>query len=388
MSAEAHKEAFFSPAMKFHMKDHNVTLQTLNREAKGVYLTLESFEPTAGAWTGMPVIKADTHPDMNFFDINPEEALKAVNGSIVGEVAEPHISMTGHPTLESVLVLKDEAGLEALINQGNLSISTGFHCQKQEDIANQYGNAYASTKGPVQPHHVLLFIETPNPKSTPGDKGAAFHNTAEDDALRLEAQDYISKGVRRLEFLNQKHDSMVTKMVNEITHQDPPPPAVAPPPPAPASPAAAVQAAAETAVLAEEAVSEVIAAAVPLDLVTMGEQLAVALARIKELEALLAEASATVVTMKGEKADDEWRQVKEFLPPGMVHTEETEKAVRAEWVKDPHKVSMQAMTFMATGEVPGEKSGDAFTMGPQAKTGHRATVGVWDAVKGEFVDAL
>ena len=388
MSAEAQKEAFFSPAMKFHMKDHNVTLQTLNREAKGVYLTLESFEPTAGAWTGMPVIKADTHPDMNFFDINPEEALKAVNGSIVGQVASPHIDMTGHPTLESVLALKDEAGLEALINQGNLSISTGFHCGKQEDLTNQYGNAYASTKGPAIPHHVLVFIETPDPKHTPGDKGAAFHNTADDDALLLKAQDYISKGVRRLEYLNQKHVAQVTKMANEITHQDPPPPAVAPPPAAPAAPAAAVQAAAETAVLAEEAVKEVIAAAVPLDLVTMGEQLANALARIKELEALLAEATATVVTMKGEKADDAWREVKEMLPPGMVHTAETEKEVRAEWEKDPHKISMTAMTFMATGEIPGEKSGDAFTMGPTKKTAHRATVGVWDAAKGEYVDAL
>ena len=395
MSAEAQYEAFFSPAMAFNLKDHDVTLQTLNREAKGVYLTLESFEPTVGAWAGTPVIKADTHPDMNLFDINPDEALKAVNGAIVGKVAEPHINMTGHPTLESVLSLKDEAGLEALINKGNLSISTGFHCLKQEDVTNQYGNAFASTKGPVKPHHVLLFIETPDPKSTPGDKGAAFHNKEGDEALRQEANAFIMMGVRRLDYLNLKHNTLVAKMTNEITHQEPAtpvvataPPAVDPPPAAPTPAPVAVQAAAETAVLAEVAVADVIEALGPLDLETMGKKLAEAHARIKELEALLAEASVTMNTLLAEKADDAWREVKEFLPAGMVHKEEDEKKVRAEWEKDPHKVSMTAMTFMATGEVPGEKSGEAFTMGPKPKTAHRATVGVWDAENDKFVDAL
>lgn len=395
MSAEAQVEAFFSPAMKFNLKDHDVTLQTLNREAKGVFLTLESFEPTVGAWAGTPVIKADGHPDMNLFDINPDEALKAVNGTIVGEVAEPHINMTGHPTLESVLSLKDEAGLEALINQGNLSISTGFHCLKQEDFANQYGPAFASTKGPVTPHHVLLFIETPEAKNTPGDKGAVFLNTRDLTELRQQANEFIMMGVRRLNYINDIADSVVTKMTNEITHQEPAtpvvetaPPAVDPPPAAPMPAPVAVQAAAETAVLAEEAIAEVITAALPLDLATMGKELAKAMARVKELEALLAEAMATMNTMLADKADDAWREVKEFLPPGMTHKEEDEKKVRAEWEKDPHKVSMTAMTFMATGEVPGEKSGEAFTMGPKPKTAHRATVGVWDAKKSEFVDAL
>lgn len=395
MSAEAQYEAFFSPAMSFHLKDHDVTLQTLNREAKGVFLTLESFEPTVGAWAGTPVIKADGHPDMNHFDINPDEALKAVNGAIVGEVAEPHINMTGHPTLESVLSLKDEAGLEALIDKGNLSISTGFHCMKQEDFANQYGNAFASTKGPVKPHHVLLFIETPDPKNTPGDKGAAFHNMDGVEALRQEANAFIMMGVRRLNYINEKADSVVTKMANEITHQEPAtpvvpaaPPATDPQPPAPVPAAAAVQAAAETAVLAEAAVADTIEALGPLDLETMGKKLAEAHARIKELEALLAQSTVTMNTLLADKADDAWREFKEYLPVGMVHKEEDEKKIRAEWEKDPHKVSMIAMTFTATGEVPGERSGEEFTMGPKPKTAHRATVGVWDAAKGEFVDAL
>jgi hypothetical protein len=128
-------------------KKHDVILQTLDTDLNGLYYAKKPFQDSIESWDKLPLIFAQEHPDADLFESNPAEALKAINGKVVGSVKNPYTSLTGHPTLMSELDITNKM-VDALIDAGKASISTAFYYKMDN-------NAIIS----VRPNHVLIFEE-------------------------------------------------------------------------------------------------------------------------------------------------------------------------------------------------------------------------------------
>lgn len=193
---------------------HDAILHLLNRKVGEDYLPVEPFEATIEDWNGIPLIFAPKHIDFSCSlpaqeDTNLQAYLAAVEGTIVGELSESRIEQAGRPKLmarfnfgEETASRLFEAGLidestyqasidaipvcQQLVDEGKLSLSSAF-CAPDD------GNG--SITGKVRPNHVLLFEETE--KSQPKDKSAVILNQMEADMEKFEnAGKVISSGNR------------------------------------------------------------------------------------------------------------------------------------------------------------------------------------------------
>jgi hypothetical protein len=143
--------------------EHDAILQTLDREVGGVYLPSAAFSRSVSAWDGIPLVYARDHPDMKLFDENPEAALAAVDGRIVGTLKDPRVETAGHPRLMGKLVFTDPS-MHTCVNMGKLSLSTSFWARKNSD------GIFES----IRPQNVLVFRETEYDK--PRDPGTWILN--------------------------------------------------------------------------------------------------------------------------------------------------------------------------------------------------------------------
>lgn len=149
----------------------NSIIQVLNRwipneeDPNANYFDVEGFLPTAQNWTGTPIIYAQWHPDLKLFRDQPDAALTAVNGRIVGVVTNSWIEQQGHPRLMASLQINDSECI-SLWDQGKLSLSTGFFCKK--DPFSKY------IVGSIEPNHILVFAE--DQFNMPKDRGSMIMN--------------------------------------------------------------------------------------------------------------------------------------------------------------------------------------------------------------------
>jgi hypothetical protein len=109
----------------------------------------ESFFPQAvfgqnpEAWNGTPVVYCSDHPDMTLFNKDPEAALHAVSGRVVGSVKNARIE---DGRLKATVDIQD-ADCENMQKNGRLGISTGFFASKKDGVVTAN----------VRPQHVLVF---------------------------------------------------------------------------------------------------------------------------------------------------------------------------------------------------------------------------------------
>lgn len=151
---------------------HDSILQVLNRRYhNGIYYADEAFEPSVDQWEGIPLVyvpKGMPHPSLKGFEEAQEEELKKIQGRIVGRATNPNLTKTGHPRLNSKLVVEDEE-VKSLIREGRLSLSTGFWSKVKD----------SRLVGPVVPNHILLFEEDAN--NMPVDRGSMIMNKEESE---------------------------------------------------------------------------------------------------------------------------------------------------------------------------------------------------------------
>jgi hypothetical protein len=167
---------------------HDAILQVLDRKIGNLYFPKEHFEPTVDRWNGIPLVFAVNHPDLFTIKRNDmEEALKKVNGAIVGEVTGARLDLKGHPKLRATMqkgfltasklyhagkISKQTfdrtraalAEIEKLLAAGKLSLSTAF-------LAPDDGVRLTDA---VHPDHVLLFPE--DMQNVPVDLGSGILN--------------------------------------------------------------------------------------------------------------------------------------------------------------------------------------------------------------------
>jgi len=151
--------------------EHEAILQTLERKSNGLYLPLDSYDPTIEEWKGIPLIYAQHHPDPDAFDKDPEAELQRIGGRLVGTCNDAWIDRTGHPRLMGALGVTDQE-VEDGIEDGNISLSTGLrNLRPKGDRLDEE----------ARPHHILLFKE--GGKTMPGDLGTFILNQKERDDM-------------------------------------------------------------------------------------------------------------------------------------------------------------------------------------------------------------
>jgi cation transport regulator len=192
MDADTSIEVFSNAIRNTGQTFENTTVQTLNRwipdEKEGHYFEQGAFEQNPLDWEGIPVVLASDHPDLKTFETDPETALTAVDGSIVGEIKRPRIEVEGHPRFMSALVLNIEKAEQlfeegkiskeqlerskadipraiALWESGRLSESSAFFAK---------ADASRHLTGGIRPNHILVFEE--DMKNHPRDKGTLIAN--------------------------------------------------------------------------------------------------------------------------------------------------------------------------------------------------------------------
>ena len=287
---------------------HDSILQTLNRVIGGFCFKTEVFANSISEWEGIPLIFANQHPDMTLFSSNPQAALKKVDGEIVGAVSNPHIATEGHPRMMGELTNTNQE-VAKLIDNGEASISTGFtgtHDGKK-------------TVTEVIPNHVLIFKE--DAENMPKDHGAFILNKQEfyghifdTEVLNMEDNKKLSE---EIVVANKKIGDMASKLdiVNKAKDD-------------------------LTATVTEkDGLLEVANKTITERDATIEDKVKT----IKEFEQK--EADALVA-----KREDQWKTIKEGIPPGFTHKEEDEKILRAEWESDPHAFSVKMLEFKQKAE--------------------------------------
>lgn len=159
---------------KAETQSHDAILHGLDRQVGNLFFGRGPFEPTIGAWDGIPIVYAQSHPDPRVFKgAGIAEQLDLINGAIIGETSHSRIELAGHPKLmlkknytaetaerlfnEGLITEEQLNRSKAAINQaldlwqsGKLSHSSGFICPDDG----------IQLTGVVTPNHILDFEET------------------------------------------------------------------------------------------------------------------------------------------------------------------------------------------------------------------------------------
>lgn len=169
--------AIIANAEFLSIESHNAILQTLERwipgyaQGKGkegaIFYSREPFERNIADWNGIDLIFAEQHPNMVLYAKNPAQALKEIDGKVVGKLSNARIEVAGHPRQMGEVEINDKEA-QSLYEEGKLSLSTGFFCPVNTDF---------ELEGELTPNHVLLFREDEN--NLPKDKGAFILNKEE-----------------------------------------------------------------------------------------------------------------------------------------------------------------------------------------------------------------
>ena len=161
--------------------EHEAILQTLERKSNGLFLPLDSYDPTVEEWKGIPLIYAQKHPDVGAYDKDPEAELKRINGRLAGTCNDAWIDRTGHPRLMGTLGITDQE-VEDGIEDGIISLSTGLrNLRPKGDRLDEE----------ARPHHILLFRE--GGKDMPGDLGTFILNQKERDGMAEDDKELLAR---------------------------------------------------------------------------------------------------------------------------------------------------------------------------------------------------
>lgn len=161
--------------------EHEAILQTLERKSNGLFLPLDSYDPTVEEWKGIPLIYAQKHPDVEAYDKDPETELKRIGGRLAGTCNDAWIDRTGHPRLMGTLGVTDQE-VEDGIEDGIISLSTGLrNLRPKGDRLDEE----------ARPHHILLFRE--GGKDMPGDLGTFILNQKERDGMAEDDKELLAR---------------------------------------------------------------------------------------------------------------------------------------------------------------------------------------------------
>ncbi len=332
---------------------HEAILQTLNREIGGYCFPVDAFTNSVDAWSGIPVIYADDHPDMALFDEDQAAALEQISGEIVGSINKPHIATDGHPRLMGQLKNKNQSVAE-LITAGKASISTGFRgtANEKKQIVD------------VVPNHVLIFKE--DSENMPKDHGAFILNKT-DYIEFMNAGEILNSNTSHITDINTKESTNMEE-VKELSNK------------------------------LEIANKELGSVASKLDIAnkrteslntTIEEQKTALEVANKESDTQKTTIEAHETKIKefeqkeadtlAAKRDSEWDIVKANLPVGLTHKEDDDKALRSEWESDGQSFSAKYLPMAQ--KIPGTgESGAEHTSTGDNKSG--ATTGVFTPGKG------
>lgn len=153
---------------------HEVILQALNRyliygseeKQEKIFYGVENFEGTEPAWDVTSIIFQEDgqHPDLAEFELQPEQALKKINGRRAGRLAGSKVLRgPGQPRLTGKINFSDPE-VERLYNAGELALSTALYARTKD----------GRLDGKVRPNHILLFRPG---KTQPRDLGSMFLNS-------------------------------------------------------------------------------------------------------------------------------------------------------------------------------------------------------------------
>ena len=317
---------------------HDAILQTLNREIGGYCFPVEPFTQSVSAWEGIPVVYANDHPDMKLFVENQAKALEDIKGEIVGQVSKPYIATEGHPRLMAGIT-NTNTDVAQLIKDGQASLSTGF--MGAADKASKILN--------VTPNHVLLFKE--DSENMPKDHGAfilnkenyiEFTNRGEimaDETTTDKIKQPIIDLYNAVMGSGKPPDNGITNSHNsgtltttEVENME------------------EVKQLSDKLEIANKSIGDVtskldIANKQIEDLKTQATENDGALeiankdiethkAKITGLETQVKEFEQKETDALKVTRDAQWLEIKNRLPPGLTHTEDDDKALRAEWEAD------------------------------------------------------
>jgi len=337
----------------FPVARHDAILHLLDRTVGDAFFPVEPFEKSLNQWASIPLIFAQNHIDFTCAlpaheDKNLQKYLDTVRGAIVGENADPRIDRTGHPKLITTFLFTedtaqrlfdagtiDAATLDAskaaipvcqrLLEEGKLSLSSAFCAPNDADGA---------LTGVVRPNHVLLFEETE--ADQPRDKGAVILNREISmPDKKIENIGRVISGTNRSKF-KQALDSLWTlfkemageEKENRIAGDE----GAEVNGPDAAIPEALPQLnASDTMTETEHRHQD---GAAGDDVAALKEEIAA----LKEENAALKEEIAAlkkeITDAKQAQKDAAWEQLKNKLPPGLVHGEK-EKETRQLFESDP-----------------------------------------------------
>ena len=192
---------------------HDAILQFLNRVIGDLYFPLESFTSTADQWNGIPIVFATVHPDLKAFDEDRDRELARIGGRIVGFIQHAHIVTVGHPRLMGQLIFTDNGQCSQYIQQGVLSLSTGFWCRTNRRVNP------ATLDGITKPNHVLVFVE--DLKNQPKDQGSIILNKEERKYCGLKgktekAGDNVDQVINTGKVISAKNLARFQKIVSKL----------------------------------------------------------------------------------------------------------------------------------------------------------------------------
>jgi hypothetical protein len=151
---------------------HNAIIQTLDRHLGydinryPLFFPSTVYEAALKNATDVDIIFAQSHPNFELYDVNPEQAVREVGGQFAGKLRGARVDKIGHPAAMGELALSANADIEQLIKEGKLSLSPSLGIVRDTD-----GNI---VKARLQ--NILLFPELVGGPMIPGDPGTRILN--------------------------------------------------------------------------------------------------------------------------------------------------------------------------------------------------------------------
>ena len=325
---------------------HDVSLQTLNRKIGGYCFPTDVFHKTVDRWDGVPVIFAQNHPDQKLLIEDQDKALAQINGSIIGNVSNPQVSIDGHPRLIGQITNSNKDVL-ALIKSGKLSLSTGFQGPADENM-----NILD-----VFPNHVLVFEE--DSQNMPKDLGAFI----------LNKEDYIeftNRGeIMADETTTDKIKQPIIDLYNAVMGSGKPPDSGGDNSHKDDTDLKEVENMEEVKQLSDKLeIANKEIGDMTSNLEIANKEIDTQKATITGLETKVKEFEQKETDALKVKRDEQWKEIKNKLPPGLTHKEDDEKALRGEFDTDPYTFSTKYVGIQ--NQAGREESGEEFTTGDYA----------------------
>ena len=152
---------------------HDCIFQTLDRvidydvDGNPILYPADVYEAGIATASNAKIIFAMDHPDPYLYEEDPEKAIREVGGREAGNLLNPYVNRTGHPTARGQLGLFSDPDIETLIADGKLSMSPS--------VWSTYDEMGRIVK--IRFQNLLIFPEVPGGANVPRDPGTIILNT-------------------------------------------------------------------------------------------------------------------------------------------------------------------------------------------------------------------